>query len=126
MLHDLFEYVGTHQQVEDALLLDGSGLGLHVFLDPAAAFAIGDVHELDADGAGVDAAGFAGELAFDLQFRLRLRLEETERIEIGFEVSPVAEGVEHAFALEAGRLHEAGQNSWRRILRISRGHNSHY
>ena len=42
---------------------DGGGGGVGVFetlLDPGALFGRGDVHELGADGGGVDAAGFLG------------------------------------------------------------------
>ena len=76
------------------------GIGLHAIPDPAAALGSVNVVNLDADGGGVDGAGFAGVFAFDLmQFGRRARTEEAEGIEVAFEVSPLAEGVEDALAV---------------------------
>ena len=70
LLHDLLEDVGADEQVEDALLVFFwlEPAGFHLLVDPAAAFGSVDVVDFDADGAGIDGAGFAGVLAFDLQF----------------------------------------------------------
>ena len=67
--------------------------------DPAAAFRIGDVHELDADGAAINAPGLLRDFAFGRQFGVRLRPEKAERIEVRLEVSPVAEQLKNAFTL---------------------------
>src|SRR5579863_6921271 len=73
--------------------------GLHLLVDPAAAFGIVDMVDLDADSAGVNGAGFAGVFALALQFGSFAGTEEAERIEIALEVSPLAVGVEDALAL---------------------------
>jgi hypothetical protein len=74
-------------------------LGFHLLVDPAAAFGGVDVVDFDADGRGVDGAGFAGVLTIALQFGGRAGAEKTEWIEVAFEVSPLAEGAEDALAL---------------------------
>src|SRR5580658_9323376 len=103
LLHDLLEDVGADEQIEDTLLVFFCNLEtlrrrFHLLVDPAAAFGIVDVVDLDADGRGVDGAGFTGVLAFDLQLGSYARAEEAERVEVACEVSPLAEGVEDAFA----------------------------
>jgi len=62
------------------------------------------VVDFDADGRGVDGAGFAGVLTFDLQLGSDARAEKAERVEVAFEVSPLTEGVEDAFAVGVGPL----------------------
>ncbi len=108
-MHDLLEDVGADQQVEDALLVFFCNLKtlrrrFHLLVDPAAAFGIVDVVDFYADGGGVDGAGFASVLAFELQFGSGARAEEAERVEVAFEVSPLAEGVEDAFAFWVGAV----------------------
>ena len=83
------------------------GVGrFEALLDPGALFGGGDVHELGADGAGVDAAGglgvggvFVGRGVGDGEGRGREEL--AEGVEGGLEVAPAAEEVEGCFA---GRL----------------------
>jgi len=79
-----------------------------VLLNPAAARGIADVHELDANGAAVDAPCFVRELIVDSEIDVRGGTKKTERIEVGFEISPVAECVEHAFAFSIGRVQYRG------------------
>ncbi len=67
LLQNQLEQVGTDQQVENALLIFLLMFGFHALVDPVTAFGIGDVVDLDTNGAGVNGAGFAGVLTFDLQ-----------------------------------------------------------
>ena len=60
--------------------------------------------DLDADGAGVDGAGFAGVFAFVFEFGRGAGTEEAEGIEVAFEVSPLAVGGEDALALGIGAV----------------------
>ena len=76
----------------------------HALVDPAAALGRVDVVDLDADGAGVDGAGLAGVLAFVFEFGRVARAEEAEGIEVALEVSPLAVGVENAFAFGIGSV----------------------
>ena len=69
------------------------------FLDPAPAGRISDVHEFRANRAAVDAASFFGVFTIELEIRMRNGLQKSEWIEVGFEVSPMAEGVEYALPL---------------------------
>ena len=46
-------------------------------------------------GAAIDAARFVGEFAFDAQAGMRHGRQESQRIEISFEVSIVAKRFEH-------------------------------
>ncbi len=81
----------------------GSGVGFEALLDPRALFDRGDMHELGADGGGVDAAGlldvgrvFVGRGVGDGEGG---RWEElAEGVEGGLEVAPAAEEVEGGFA----------------------------
>ncbi len=99
LLHDLLEDVGADEEIENASLVLFLRFGLHPLVDPAAAFGSVDVIDLDADGRGVDGAGFAGIFTVDLQFGSDARTEKAERIEIALKVSPLAEGAEDALAL---------------------------
>ena len=65
LLHDLLEDVGADEQIKNArfLVLDLRRLRFHALVNPAAALGRVDVIDLDADGGGVDGAGFAGVLA---------------------------------------------------------------
>ena len=114
LLQDQLKKIGADQKVERAFLID---LGLRAFqplLNPAAALGIGDVRELCADGSAIYAAGFLRELAVDLQIGLRSGCRKSQRIEVGFEISPLAESVKNAFALAVGCVHEcgAGRLAW--------------
>ena len=63
------------------------------------------MHEFDADSAGIHMAGFLSELAFDPQFGMLHGLQESKWIEVSFQISPMAEGVEHPLALTVGGFH---------------------
>ena len=106
LLHDLLEDVGTGEQVENALLVffgnPKPATGFHALIDPAAALGGVDVIDFNADGAGVDGAGFAGVVALAFEFGGLARTEEAEGVEIAFEISELAVGVENAFALGIG------------------------
>ena len=95
LLQHLLEEIGPDQLVEHPLLVHRGLRPFHALLDPAPPFRVGDVHELRADGAAVDAAGFFGEFAFDPQAGMRHGRQKSERVEIGLQVSPVAERVEY-------------------------------
>ena len=66
------------------------------------------MHELDADGAAVDAAGGVGFFAFEVEVGLSQRREVPDGIEIGLEITPAAERVHHAFQLLAVNIHQCG------------------
>ncbi len=104
LLHDLLENIRTDKQVKNALLIWLRRLGFHLRVDPAAAFGGVDVVDFDANGRGVDGAGFAGVLAFDLQLRSGARPQKAEGIEVAFKISPLTKSAEHAFALRVGAI----------------------
>ncbi len=60
------------------------------------------MHELRSDGAAIDTARLLSEFAVDRQLGVGNGAEEAERIEVGFQVSPAAKCIEHAFALSVG------------------------
>ena len=62
------------------------------------------MHELGADGSAIDPAGFLGEFTFDTQFGMRDVRQETQRIKISFEISPVAERLKNAVAIAVGSV----------------------
>ena len=76
----------------------------HLLVDPAAALGRIDMVDLDTDGAGVDGAGFAGVLAFVLEFGRFAGAEEAEGIKVALEVSPLAVGIENALAFGIGAV----------------------
>src|SRR6266704_403591 len=80
------------------LLIDFWLRPFHALLYPPAPLQIGDVGKLDANGSGIDTPGFTHKFAVNLQFWMRLRLQESERIKIGFQVSPAPESIEDTFA----------------------------
>ena len=60
----LLEDIGAHQLIQNARAIDMLLLRrLHALLDPLPSLRIGDVHELHADAAAVDAAGRVGNIA---------------------------------------------------------------
>ena len=80
--------------------------------------------DFDADGAGINGAGFAGVFAFALQFGCIAGAEESEGIEVAFEVSPLTIGVEDAFPLWVGAVFDdSGGQAAVRVLGF-RGHRS--
>lgn len=98
MLQYQLEQFSPGQEIESSLLIYRGWYSLQLVLDPAAAGWVGDVHELGADGAAVNPSRLFGVLTLDLQIGMRHRLQKSERVEVGFEVSPLAEGIEHTFA----------------------------
>jgi hypothetical protein len=84
------------------------GFRFDALLNPEAAFAIRDVHELDADGPAVEAACRVGVRARQLQLRNRDGIEHAEGIEVCLEVSPSPERIPYSFLRFAAnrRLHE--------------------
>ena len=101
LLQGLLEQIGAQQNVEGMLLIDCDRCAFDLFLDPEAALGVGDVHELDADAAAIDAAGFAGPLvvAGDFEVGMRLRGQQAERIELGLEIAELAKEGKDALAL---------------------------
>ncbi len=104
LLQNLLEEICSDEQVEGALPVYFFGLRFHALVDPVAAFRIGDVVDFYADGARVNRPSLASILIFNLQIGMRPRSQEAERIQVTFEVSPLAEGAEDAFALWVGAV----------------------
>src|SRR5271167_281543 len=108
----LLEDVGAHQLIQNTIAINGLFVSrLHALLDPLAAVRIGNVHELDADAAGVNAASGVGYFASEVQLGMRERGKVSQRIEIRLKVSPAAERVQHALLLLAVNVqHYSGQS----------------
>src|SRR5207302_10691549 len=70
LLQNQLEKIGSNEQIEGALLFNFGLRSFQSLLDPAAAFGVRDVGELDANGSAINATGFLGELAFHLQVRM--------------------------------------------------------
>src|SRR4029077_9910362 len=93
-LQNLLEKIGANQALQGLFLIDLGLRPFHALSDPAAAFRLGKMHEFGADGAAIDAAGFYGGFAGEaFEVGLLEGAEKAERVEIGFEVAPAAEGV---------------------------------
>ena len=104
-LDELLEGLGAGEQVEDAPLVEARRLGLHALLDPAPALRIGDVHELDADGAAVVAAGVVGgRRVRALEAGLGLGLDAVHGIEVRQQIAQPAVGVQGLLVQRGGAL----------------------
>jgi hypothetical protein len=100
-LQDLLEQVGADQPLENASAIDGWGVRFETLRNPMAARRVLEVHEVRADRPAINLSRLVGRFAGQEQFRMRLGLQEAERIEIGLEISPAAKGIEDALALFA-------------------------
>jgi len=80
-LQDLFEKVGANQPLEDLVRVNFFRGSFDSLNDPAAAFRLGQMHEVGANGATVDATSLFGQLAGKtLKVRVLERLENAQRI----------------------------------------------
>jgi len=115
LLEHLFKNISTDEQIKSALLIDGLQLAFHAFLNPPSPLQIRNVHEFDADGPAIGPPGFAGKFAVQLQFWLRLWPQEAERIEVGLQITPAAEGIENPLAFRGTRLEALESSSGSRF-----------
>ena len=104
LLQNLLEKIGTDEQIECTLLVYFFGFGFQALVNPVAALRIGDVVDFHTDGAAINRPSFASILVFNLKIGVRSRTQEAEWIQVAFEVSPLAEGAEDAFALRVGAV----------------------
>ena len=98
-LQDLLEQVGADQPLENASAIDGGGVRFETLGNPTAARRVLEVHEVRADRPAINPSRLVGRFAGHDQLRMRLGLQEAERIEVGLEISPAAKGIEDALAL---------------------------
>src|SRR5258706_9349090 len=98
LLQRLLKKIGAEEEVERALAVNGGGFGLDAFLNSLAPFGVGNVDELDAYASAINAARFPRPLAVDLEVRVRLRRQETKRIQFRLDISKLPEEVKDAFA----------------------------
>ena len=103
----LLEDVGAHELVEYAGAIDRQGLfRLHALLHPATALGIGNVHELGADGAAINAPRGVRLVPRDFEIGMSQGGEMACWIEIGLQKTPAAERVHDAFQLLAVNIHQ--------------------
>ncbi len=82
------------------MLIDFAGGRFESLCDPAAAFRLWQMHEIRADRAAIDAAGFLGGFAGQsIQIRMLQRLKQAQGVESRLQVAPAAESVENTLAL---------------------------
>src|SRR5258708_26884738 len=99
-LQNLFEKIGANQTLEDFVLIDWAWRSFEPLSDPAAAFRLRQMHEIGANRAAVDAAGFFSSLSGQrIQVGLLQRLKQAEGIEGRLQVAPAAESAENPPAL---------------------------
>src|SRR5207247_10274237 len=88
------------QLIKHMLLIDFSlRRPFHSLLNPATALWISDVGELYADRSRIDAPGLMCNFVVNLQLWMRLRLQASERLKLGFQLSPAPDSIEDTFAL---------------------------
>src|SRR6476660_4162365 len=112
LLQHLFEEIGANQLVENVLLINRSLRAFQALLNPAPPRGVCNVHELGADGSAIHPPGFLCELTIDTQFRMLHMRQETQRIEISLEVSPMAERIENALAVRVWILQNSDDGSF--------------
>ena len=110
-MQDLLEQVGADELVEYAFLIHGRLRTFHAFLYPLATLRFGDVHEFNADRATINLPRFASGFARDLQLGMRRFRQEAEWVEIGLEISPLAECIEHALTVSVGGIEKRRRRS---------------
>src|SRR5258708_26839609 len=99
-LQNLFEKIGANQTLKDFVLIDLAWRSFEPLSDPAAALRLLQMHEIGANRAAVDAAGFFSSLSGQrIQVRVLQRLKQAEGIEGRLQVAPAAESVENPLAL---------------------------
>jgi hypothetical protein len=54
----------------------------------------------------MNSAGFFRKLAIELQIGMLRGLKESQRIEVGFEVTPLAKGFEHSLPFTIRSIHQ--------------------
>ena len=98
-LDDRLENVGAREQVKHVPLRIAVERGrscLEALGEPVAAVSEGDVHELGADGGSVDAAGVVCVGTDEIELGdAHGREVLVERVELGLQIAPAAEGVEN-------------------------------
>ena len=123
----MLEDVSAGKQIENTravdLLVVRLQAGFHALVNPVAPLGRVDVVDFNADGAGVDGAGFAGVLALAFEFGRAAGAEKAERVQVAFEVSPLAVGVENVFAFWVGTVVRGTVDDRAGSLRF-RGHKS--
>src|SRR6266852_1968863 len=101
-LENLFEQVGANQAFENFSLVDLQLWSFDALGNPLAPLGLRQVHELRANSAAVDAAGFVGGLSGESRELGALeRFEEVEWVERRLVIAPAAKGVENSLALLA-------------------------
>lgn len=99
LLHYLLEDVSADEEIEDSLLIFLGRLRFHAVEDPTPPLGSVKVVDLYADGARVDVTGLVGVLALSFKFGSGAWTQESEGIEVTFEISELAVSAEHSFAL---------------------------
>src|SRR5258708_1970253 len=101
-LENLFEQVGANQAFENFSLVDLELWSFDALGNPLAPLRLRQVHELRANSAAIDAAGFVGGLSGESRELGALeRFEEVEWVERRLVIAPAAKGVENSLALLA-------------------------
>jgi hypothetical protein len=99
-LDDLLEDVGAGEEVEDVILVYGRRGGFEALGEPFASISVGNMHELRADGAAIDAAGVRDVFVVEVELGDGQRAEVLcEWVELRLEVPPAAERVVRLLAL---------------------------
>src|SRR5207245_11801641 len=94
-----------------ACLTDGWLLIVAVSLYQVVPLSYVEVHEFNDDAATINLPRFASGFARDLQLGMRRFRQEAEWVEIGLEISPLAECIEHALTVSVGGIEKRRRRS---------------
>src|SRR5260370_184496 len=95
-LQNLFEKIGANQTLKDFVLIDLALRSFEPLSDPAAALPLLQMHEIGANRAAVDAAGFFSSLSGPrIHVRVLQTLKQAERQQGRPPIAPAAESVEN-------------------------------
>jgi len=103
LLQSLLKQIGPHQQIKRALVtnadVDVARFPFEPFLNPAPPLRVGNVHELHAHAAAIDASRFPRPLVIDGQVGMRLRRQQAQRVQFRLQIAKLPEQPKHPFPL---------------------------
>jgi hypothetical protein len=111
-VQELLEQLDFREPPQDPVAVARGGFCLHAFRDEPATIRIGDVHEPRADRAAVDRPPVgAFRVARVVELGVHDRREPPQRVEVGLEVPPTAEGVGVSVAIHIVYLFTQGEEA---------------
>ena len=87
-MQHLFEQLGSQDALQNVRAVGSRRRILHAILDPSASVGLAEVHEVGADTATVQATRGFGHIPRDVQFRVGVWQQASQRIQLRLQVAP--------------------------------------